>query len=153
MPQAKKQKTVHDSGVFLEESGSESSDSAFETVRIHKNDKEEGAKSKNNSTDETQSSKPANPAPYDYVCIPHPFFDVEDRNWLNWTLDPDAYIEDELEVFEKLYKPWLKVDLLGRKAKYCDPGGFGMELYQDWQGWGVQEILENMVCAKIDGVC
>ncbi|CAI9632056.1 unnamed protein product [Alternaria burnsii] len=174
MPQAKRQKTVHDSGVFLEESGSESSGSAFETVRTHKNDKEKGAKSKNNSTNETQSNKPAYPAPYDYVCIPHPFFDVEDRNWLNWTLDPDAYIEDKLEVFEKLYKPiddkfrkdgvfkappskfpehkwvmmwdaWLKVDLLGRKTKYCDPDDFGMQLYQDWQGWGIQEILENML--------
>jgi len=175
MRSAKKQKTARDSGIFLEGSGSESSDSAFESVRPNKNDKQKSAKSKDGtSTDKNQSDKPANPAPHDYVCIPHPFFDIEGRNWLNWTSDPDAYIEDKSEIFDKLYKPiddkfrkdgiykappskfpehkwvmmwdaWLKADLLGRKAKYCDPDSFGMYLCNDWRGWGMQEIMENMM--------
>ncbi|KAI4949017.1 hypothetical protein J4E91_005479 [Alternaria rosae] len=168
MPAAKKQKTARDSGVFLEESGSESSDSAFESVRPNKSDKQK--KNKHNSS----TGRPADPAPYDYVCIPHPFFDVEGRNYLNWTLDPDAFIESKSEIFDKLYKPiddkfrkdglfkapaskhpehkwvmlwdaWLKADLLGRKAKYCNPDAFEMNLYTDWQGWGMQEIMENMM--------
>ncbi|KAG9185190.1 hypothetical protein G6011_07734 [Alternaria panax] len=175
MPPAKRQKTARDSGVFLEESGSESSDSAFESVRPNKNDKK-GSKSKSSSssTDKGQSKERIEPGSHDYICIPHPFFDVEGKNWLNWTLDPHAYIEDKSEVFDKLYKPiddefrkdgvykappsefpehkwvmmwaaWLKADLLGRKAKYCDPDSFGLDLYTDWSGWGMQEILENMM--------
>ncbi|KAL1792704.1 hypothetical protein ACET3X_009211 [Alternaria dauci] len=175
MPPAKKQKTANDSGVFLDESGSQSSDSAFETVRSHENDKTKGAKSKNgSSTHKNKSNKPTNPVPHDYVCIPRPFFDVKGENWLNWTLDPDAYIEDKVEIFEKLYKPidekfrkdgvfkatpskfpehkwvmmwdaWLKADLLTRKSNYCDPDSFGLIQYTDWKGWGMQEIIENML--------
>ncbi|KAI4702448.1 hypothetical protein J4E81_002811 [Alternaria sp. BMP 2799] len=175
MPPAKKQKTARDSGVFLEDSGSESSDSAFESVRTNKNDKPK--KNKQNSS----TGKPADPAPYDYVCIPHPFFDIEGRNYLNWTLDPDAFISSKSEIFKRLYKPiddqfrkdglfkapaskhpehkwvmlwdaWLKADLLGRKAKYCDPDAFEMNLYTDWQGWGMQEIMENMMVEFNQGV-
>jgi hypothetical protein len=174
MPPAKKQKTARDSGVILEDPGSESSDSAFESVRPNKNDKQ-----KKNKQGSGSKGKPAGPAPYDYVCIPHPFFDVEGSNYLNWTSDPDAFIDDKSEIFDKLYKPidakfrkdglykapaskhpehkwvmlwdaWLKADLLKRKAKYCNPDAFGMNLYTDWQGWGMQEIMENMVRAMAD---
>lgn len=33
-----------------------------------------------------------------------------------------------------------------RRAKYCDPDNFGMYICNDWYGWGLQELMENLVC-------
>ena len=32
-----------------------------------------------------------------------------------------------------------------RRAGYCDPDAFGMYIYNDFQGWGIQELIENFV--------
>jgi hypothetical protein len=170
MPPAKKQKTARDSGVFVESSDSE--DSAFESMHPHKNDKHKGDKTKSKNGGTTTSGKSDDPAPYSYVCVHRPFFDVEAQNWVTWTEDPSSHLSEKKDVVERLYKPcyeqskkiykapasehpehkwvmmwgaWLKADVLSRKAKYCDPDAFGMYLYNDWQGWGMQEIGENMV--------
>lgn len=174
MPSAKRQKTPRDSGVFVKNSDSDSSDSAFESVRRHKNDKSKNKKSNNdNGKNASSPKKPADPAPHDYICIHRPFFDVEGANWLAWSTNPSSHLDNE-EIFTKRYQPifeqevkdgifkappsthpnhkwvmmwsaWLKTDLLGRKAAYCDPNMFGMYLYNDWHSWGMQEICENMV--------
>jgi hypothetical protein len=172
MPPAKKQKTARDFGGFVESSDSE--ESAFESVRPHKNDKSSNSKSsRSKNKDTTQST---DPAPYAYICVHRPFFDVESENWLAWTTNPSAHLSEKEDVVEKLYKPcyekskqlhklpaaehpehkwvmmwgaWLKAEVLSRKAKYCDPDAFGMHLYNDWQGWGMQEIGENVVCSDL----
>jgi hypothetical protein len=35
-----------------------------------------------------------------------------------------------------------------RRAKYCDPDNFSMHIYNDFQGYGLQELMENMVSNK-----
>ncbi|KAJ4340781.1 hypothetical protein N0V95_007389 [Ascochyta clinopodiicola] len=32
-----------------------------------------------------------------------------------------------------------------RRAKYCNPDYFGMHIYNDFEGWGFQELLENFI--------
>lgn len=32
-----------------------------------------------------------------------------------------------------------------RRANYCNPDRFGMYIYNDFEGWGFQELLENFV--------
>lgn len=44
-----------------------------------------------------------------------------------------------------MWDAFLKDDLLGRKAKYCDPDNFGMHIYSDFHGYGMMEIVQNMV--------
>ena len=181
MPPAKRQKTLRDSGAFVENSDNDTSDSAFESVRRHKNDKSKNRKNNDdNSKNATSSNKPADPAPYDYICIHRPFFDVKGANWLAWATDPSAHLNDD-ELYSKRYKPiyeqeikdgiyeappseheghkwvimwsaWLKTDLLGSKAKYCDPNRFGMDLYTDWRGWGMHEIAENIVSEVVQKI-
>jgi hypothetical protein len=170
MSASKKQKTVHDSGIYIE---SDSEDSAFESAYPHNDDKK---KDRNQKDSKQKLGDATEPAPHDYICIHRPFFDVEGENWVSWTNNPSAHVE-ESEVGSKLYKPifdqevkdgiykappeqhkehkwvmmwdaWLKTDVLERKAKYCDPDNFGMYLYNDWRGWGMQEIGENMVCKQ-----
>jgi hypothetical protein len=174
MPPAKKQKTAPDSGVFVESSDSE--ESAFESVRPHKNDKSSNQNTSEDKDKNIGSTTSGDPAPHAYICVHRPFFDVESENWLAWTTNPSVHLSEKEDVVEKLYKPcyekskkiyklpaaehpehkwlmmwgaWLKADVLSRKAKYCDPDAFGMHLYNDWQGWGMQEIGENMVCSDL----
>jgi hypothetical protein len=37
-----------------------------------------------------------------------------------------------------------------RRSTYCDPDNFGMYIYNDFNGWGLQELMENLVrqCAS-----
>lgn len=44
-----------------------------------------------------------------------------------------------------MWNAWQKQKLLSRKATYCDPSNFDMNLYNDWNGWGIQEIIENVM--------
>ncbi|EMD96041.1 hypothetical protein COCC4DRAFT_122583 [Bipolaris maydis ATCC 48331] len=173
MPPAKKQKNSRHSGVSTQDDHSDSSDSAFESVRPRKNNKR---KSTESAGDESQNaSKSGDPAksPYDYITIHRPLFDVLGENWLAWSSNPSAHVEEE-DVYSKLYKPnferekkdgiggsppekhpehkWVimreafnKRDLLARKAHYCNPDNFGMYIYNDWASWGILEIAENMM--------
>ncbi|KAF1834549.1 hypothetical protein BDW02DRAFT_568937 [Decorospora gaudefroyi] len=156
MPPAKKQKTAGDAGVSVE---SNSKDPANESSHPHKNDKNKKS---------SKPGDPKDPAPHDYICFHRPLFDVESANWLA----PDSLEGNEL--VKQVYKPgfaqeekdnvykaapsehkdhkwvimweaWLKTDILGRKARYCNPDNFGMYLCNDWQGWGMQEIGENVM--------
>jgi hypothetical protein len=171
MPPSKKQKRARDSGVLVESSDSE--ESAFESIHQPKNEKKNSQKNaKNNDKDTSTSDKSDDAAPHDYICVHRPFFDVEAQNWVAWTEDPSSHHEEKKDIVEYLYKPefekskkiykapasehlehkwvmmwgaWLKTDILGRKAKYCNPDNLGMYIYNDWHGWGMQEIGENVV--------
>jgi hypothetical protein len=174
MPPAKKQKNTRDSGVFAQNDGSDS-DSAFESARPRKNDKRKSAQREGDpSQNASKSDAPPKHEPYEYICIHRPLFDVEGENWLAWSTNPSAHL-DEDDLIDEVYKPnwereekegifrsppekhpghkwvtmwdaWRKGDLLRRKAIYCDPDNFGMYIYNDWANWGLQEIIENMVC-------
>lgn len=165
MPPAKKQKTTRNSGTSAQ---------ASESVHSPEKNESNDAKSKGNRGKSASKSKEREkPGPYEYICFHRPLFDVEGENWLTWSDDPDAH-KDEEEVFEELYKPiweketeqgiqgaspekhpghkwvimfnaYMKLDWLQRKARYCNPDNFDMDLYNDWYSWGLTEILENMV--------
>lgn len=32
-----------------------------------------------------------------------------------------------------------------RRSKYCDPDRFDMDLYNDWKGWGLSALAEELV--------
>lgn len=32
-----------------------------------------------------------------------------------------------------------------RRSNYCSPDSFGMYIYNDFEGWGFQELIENFV--------
>lgn len=104
----------------------------------------------------------------EYICMPRPHFDYEAENE---TLGDDELEGDELhekyaEEFNKNqesgiynqpaaeHKDWKWVIMWNgwktfmdycRRADYCDPDAFGMYIYNDWYGWGLQELMENLV--------
>lgn len=179
MPRAKKQKTTEDPSASAQDPDGHSSDTAFESVQPPKTNQSSKAKSKDDHKHSTNKSKgdekPRNP--YEYVCHHRPVFDIEGENWLKWSDDPDAHIDEE-DVVDELCQPiwkkekeagipgaspekhpehkWvamrnarLKTDWLRRKANYCDPDNFDMNLYSNWRNWGITEILENMVSVTL----
>ncbi|EFQ93018.1 hypothetical protein CFE70_003666 [Pyrenophora teres f. teres 0-1] len=139
-----------------------------------KSDKSESKKSNDdNGKNASSPNNPAAPAPHDYICIHRPYFDVEGAEWLAWSTNPSSNLDKD-EIYSKRFKPifeqevkdgiykappsehkdhkwvmmwgaWLKTDLLRRKSTYCEPNLFGMNLYNDWRGWGMHEIAENMM--------
>lgn len=91
--------------------------------------------------------------PHDYICIDRPMFDK--RN------DPKAKSTDKPK--DSLWKkpasehpewPWvmmwqswtIRCDW-NRFMTYRDPDNFGMYIYNDWFGYGIQELQENLVCS------
>ena len=44
-----------------------------------------------------------------------------------------------------MWDGWRTVCELHTKAKYCDPDRFGMYIYNDYHGWGLQELMEHQV--------
>ncbi|USP81136.1 hypothetical protein yc1106_08410 [Curvularia clavata] len=178
MPPAKKQKKQNarrDSRASAQDPDSHSSDSDSESVQSPETNKSSNAKSKDDQSQNANKSEESEkrPEPYEYVCFHRPLFDVKAENWLTWSNDPDAHVDEE-EVFEKLFKPiwekekeqgipgdspekhpghkwvmmfnaYMKLDWLMRKARYCNPDNFGMYIYNDWYSYGLTEILENMM--------
>lgn len=181
MPRAKKQKTMRDSNASAEDLEGHSSDSAIEFAHLPEANKSKKAKSKGDHSQDVKKTTEdkAKPAPYEYVCFHRPLFDVKGENWLKWSNDADAHVDEE-EVFDELYKPMLekeeeagipgalsekhpehrwvmmwnalvKQEWLKRRAIYCDPDFLGLNLYNDWKSWGLTEILENMVRVALSG--
>ncbi|KAH9875132.1 hypothetical protein J1614_004622, partial [Plenodomus biglobosus] len=161
MPPAKRQKSSKGNGTLAESSGNVQ---PTPTTPNKAQDAQDG---------KTGKTKEGDPAPYDYICIHRPFFDVDGENWRQWKEGKSERLEAE-ELAEQLFKPildkeeaagiwrapaakhpdhkwiimssaFLKHDLLSRKAKYCNPDNFNMYLYNDWHGWGLQEIIENQL--------
>ena len=107
--------------------------------------------------------------PHEYMCMHRPLFDYEIENRARG----DDQLERK-EMFEKECGPgfeaekakaifckpasevkdwkwiimldgWDEADLWSRRAKYCDPDNFNMYIYNDFKGWGLQEVIENIV--------
>jgi hypothetical protein len=104
--------------------------------------------------------------PYDYYCINRHFFDFEDEN--EDKDDDDQLDEDELgEKYEEmckednealkptaefpdhkwvaLWETWTLICDYRRLATYTCPDMFGMHIYNDFNGYGIQELIENLV--------
>jgi hypothetical protein len=103
---------------------------------------------------------------YEYVCMPRPHFEYEAENR---ALDDDELDDDELdEKYKKefdenkhlIFEPardhpeWKWVIMwegyktfteYQRRSRYCDPDNFGMYIYNDFAGYGLQELMENLV--------
>ncbi|KAI8934718.1 hypothetical protein NX059_008407 [Plenodomus lindquistii] len=156
MPPKKRQKSV------------EASDALSETAAATTNNTQSAKGGKDG-----KDTKEAKKAPYEYICIHRPFFDLEGENWRQSKNGEAELLEDE-EIYAQMGKPifeaekkagiwqapaaehpehkWVmmysayeKYDLQARKAKYCDPDMFNMYLYNDWHGWGLQECIENQL--------
>lgn len=103
--------------------------------------------------------------PYEYVCIPRPRFDYEAEN----RAAEEALDEDELHKkygkdFEANWKLYLEpakdhpeytwvmmsegyktFTEFKRRSNYCCPDMFTMHIYNDFNGYGLQELIENQV--------
>jgi hypothetical protein len=44
-----------------------------------------------------------------------------------------------------MWSAWQRFDGFCRRAKYRDTNGFDIHLDTDWQGWGMQEIVDSAV--------
>ncbi|KAF1851941.1 uncharacterized protein K460DRAFT_373832 [Cucurbitaria berberidis CBS 394.84] len=173
MSSSKRQKIASDSGIYLQSDNEESSCTEEGGTRcLRRKQRCKAPFAKANIT-QLPNEQAKTPNAYDYICFHRPLFDVDGANWRAWSDGKAERLEEE-DLFDKLYKPgfdaeteagifkappsehknhkwvimwdaWLKKDLLTRKAKYCDADEFGMNMYNDWMGWGMQEIVENMM--------
>ncbi|KAF1963018.1 hypothetical protein CC80DRAFT_588495 [Byssothecium circinans] len=120
----------------------------------------------NSNNGKRKVSKIGDIAPHAYFCIHRPLFDYKNEN-----LDSDNGPRSSEDFWKEVYAPshnaesksnkifqpasehpewewvmmadaWDKFDLWRRRAKYCDPDNFNMYIYNDWKGYGLQEIIE-----------
>lgn len=104
---------------------------------------------------------------------------MDGENWRKWSEGKAERLE-ESDLYEKVYKlhyleenkngifgaspainkdhkwvikrgAWLKYDGFCRRVKYVDADGFNRQLYIDWKGWGMQEIVDNTVSTLREG--
>lgn len=111
---------------------------------------------------------------YEYVGMHRPLFDYKVEQRTRDNPDEEDEEEDEEEGFHDLYKNgfdaenkagvmlepakdhrdhkwcimWAGYKMFmdyRRRANYCSPDAFGMYIYNDFEGWGFQELIENFV--------
>lgn len=109
-----------------------------------------------------------NRPPYEYYCLQRPFHDYEKENE---DKDEDEQLEED-ELGEQynakldsednlagkpvanhpdykwvsMWSSWTKYCDLKRLAFYTCPDAFGMYIYNDFNGYGLQELVQNTVC-------
>ncbi|KAF1917120.1 hypothetical protein BDU57DRAFT_548681 [Ampelomyces quisqualis] len=152
IPPVKKQKTGEDAGAQTKEQ-------ELESATPHKNDE---------SKDDKPNTRDIKSIPdYEYVCMhrPHFTYEVENRK-AEEPLDEDEVDDKYSEDFQKNLKsgiilqpakdhPEWKWTILWagfknfsdyrRRSKYCDPDNFSMHIFNDFHGWGLQELMENQI--------
>ncbi len=114
-----------------------------------------------------EADKLENRSPYEYYCMNRPFFDFENENEEK---DEDEQLdEDEIEdqyngglsskdniackpaadhpdhKWILMWQAWKKFCYLKRHALYTNPDAFGMYIYNDFNGYGLQELVQNTV--------
>ncbi|RYP93357.1 hypothetical protein DL770_000546 [Monosporascus sp. CRB-9-2] len=124
-----------------------------------------GGGQEGNRDDDDLENRP----PYEYYCLTRPFFDFENENE---DKDEDEQLdEDEIEdrynelVTSKdsvatkpaadhpdhkwisMWQAWKKYCHLKRHALYTNPDMFGMYIYNDFHGYGIQELVQNTLLA------
>ncbi|KAI1258102.1 hypothetical protein MGN70_001148 [Eutypa lata] len=105
-------------------------------------------------------------APYEYYCLQRPFYDYEKEN--EEKDDDEQLDEDELgEQYNakvagakdtpankpaaehpdykwiSMWRTWTKCCDLKKRAFYTCPDAFGMYIYNDFNGYGIQELVQN----------
>ncbi|CAJ2505323.1 Uu.00g127170.m01.CDS01 [Anthostomella pinea] len=110
-----------------------------------------------------------NRPPHKYYGMPQPFFDVENENEdkdEDDQLDEDEIIEAYNEEMRSddgpamkpaadfpdnrwvcMWETWKQYADYKRRATYTDPDSFGMYIYNDFHGYGLQELIESMLVA------
>ncbi|KAH7090730.1 hypothetical protein FB567DRAFT_626667 [Paraphoma chrysanthemicola] len=155
MPTSKKQKTAEDSSAPTQEHAPETSTPHQEA---------EGQKDAESSKLRDEKTIPK----YEYVCMPRSHFDYEAENR---ALSDDEVEEDELdEKYQKefdenkkfvlepakdhperkwviMWKSYKLFSEYRKRSRYCDPDNFGMHIYNDFAGHGLQELMENLIIA------
>ncbi|KAJ3158294.1 hypothetical protein HDU86_003003 [Geranomyces michiganensis] len=139
----------------------------------HKNDKENGKEATKDTAEERDTIEQTSQIPDDeYICVPRPLFDYKAEQRAQ---EHDAAADDEYDEMKKMkntanaefkanivYAPakdfpdrkwvmlwdgWKQFKNYVKRAKYCDPDRFEMHISNDFEGYGFQELLENMVNA------
>jgi hypothetical protein len=100
-----------------------------------------------NETEETNESDDENRDPFKYMCMIIP----------QWADENGPNDEEACRVHSKpasehpdwkwvvMDETWMIMTEWHRRASYCDPDNFDMYIYNDWLGWGLQELHENLV--------
>ena len=118
--------------------------------------------------DVDSSDDSSDPPPYEYYCRPRPFFDFEKENddkdedeqleeddltdAYNESLGPEKNIakmpaaNSPDHKWISMWRSWKKYCDLKRYTMYTDPDSFGMYIYNDFHGYGIQELVQNTVC-------
>ncbi|KAI1871409.1 uncharacterized protein JN550_004403 [Neoarthrinium moseri] len=141
---------------------------AVEQQRKRKSSDNENGSTKEGS-DKPSDSEVDNREPHDYYCINRHFFDIENEN--NAKDEDDQLDEDEIddhydEYLKKngaalkpasdfpdqnkwiaMWETWTVICDYRRRATYTCPDFFGMYVYNDFNGYGLQELIENLLAS------
>jgi hypothetical protein len=80
--------------------------------------------------------------------VPRPT-DTEGEKNRVWSASPSQHRDHKWVI---MWSAWSRFDGFCRRAKYCDPKNPDMQIYTDWEGWGMQDIIDNTV-RKCDDLC
>ena len=47
-----------------------------------------------------------------------------------------------------MWQSWMIIADYHRRQMYCEPDRFNMYIYSDWYGYGLQELLGNLVSLR-----
>ena len=83
------------------------------------------------------------------MCIAIPSWDdpngVNDREAAGVSLQGKPASEHPDWEWVVIDKTWTIVTEWHRRMDYCNPDNFDMYIYNDWYGYGLQELQENLV--------
>ncbi|KAF3052722.1 hypothetical protein E8E11_009669 [Didymella keratinophila] len=146
MPPKKKQRTSENSAAATQEHEIEQqeeqseleSSNAQDVIEIESGDDDE-------SSDEGSPLRDTKNIPdHEYIGMHRPYFDYEAENR---TLGKESKMrtsttDHKWVIMWEGYKMFMDYR---RRSNYCCPDRFGMYIYNDFEGWGYQELIENFI--------
>jgi hypothetical protein len=78
----------------------------------------------------------------------HQFTGTGEEKSRIWAASPSQHKDHKWVI---MWSAWSRFDGFCRRAKYCDPNKPHMQIYTDWEGWGMQDIIDNTV-SECDGL-
>jgi hypothetical protein len=65
-------------------------------------------------------------------------------------LKPASEFKDRKWIIQK--QAWEMFCDFCRRTDYCNPAAFGMHVFNDFEGYGIMELLDNMVSTRINAL-
>ncbi|KAJ4368952.1 hypothetical protein N0V83_006034 [Neocucurbitaria cava] len=179
MPPAKRQKKTRNSDVSQADSPKSGADSSKtnmndrETLGEISGNDGVNHQSPNQSEKDKSDDTKADPKPHDYICIHRPFFDAKNEGFRGKEMETDDIVDEIYQpgfdaekkrgIFKAppsehkdhkwimMWDAFLKDDLLGRKAKYCDPDNFDayQRIAENDDADGSKELTGLLGCALL----